>query len=612
MKNQEYKLRKDVPVKYTWDIESILKGKTADEWIKEWQKKHAEAVALKPTAFTSKKDFLKWCKLEAEIYEIIYKIFNYGYLRGATDTVNPEYNAYQQNFQTLMVMADQKMGPVEPEIFKNANNIKKWIELPEFTPYKRAYTKTLEEKSRQLPRVIQEYRQKVAAGTPDFSKVASIIQNSEVEFDDIIASNGKRIKLTEGNRAALSQHKDPKVRKQAILNHAKGYLKHKQSLSNLLYQHLKRQSVEAKLRKFDSTVAASIHGDRFPEESLMALYDAVKGNTHILDKFNKNFAKFYKAKYKISFTEFDGRMKLVDSQSEYSVDEAIKITKEVVKPFGKEYQDMIKRAFDERWIDFYPHKNKQMGAFSMGGSYGNDKKFINMNFNGTYGAVSTLCHELGHSMHSYYSDSNNGLHEAGYPIFLAEIASIFNELLLTDYMMNKDGVDDKTKFAILTDSIKVFFSTINSQTQWSNYEYNLMKKIDANEPVSTFEALQKVYKENEKDYAANKAKYKDKEHTSIWAFIVPHYYANFYVYKYAIGYICANIFFQKYKEEGKEALDKYINGFLKTGDRDWPLQILKNAGIDLTDKSTFNLAYNKVNADIDEWIKLGKKIFKMK
>lgn len=255
-----------------------------------------------------------------------------------------------------------------------------------------------------------------------------------------------------------------------------------------------------------------------------------------------------------------------------------------------------------------PIDNKDNGAYSAG-EYGIEKKLILMNWDDEFRSVETLAHELGHSMHSYFAEQAQSLRNSNYTIFVAEIASIFNELMLHDYFL-ETSKDDKFKFEILTQKIKGFNGTVFRQIMFSNYEYDLYEALDQGKPIGSYESLAKIYYENRKRYQ-NKVSPKlnvDEEYESI---LVPHYYYGFYVYKYAIGQLVASIFFERYKKEGKPALEKFID-FLKSGGSKNNLDLLKDAGIDLLDPRVYDQGFNVHEKNIQEWIKLGKKIFKLK
>lgn len=604
--SKQYKKYSEVPNKYKWDLEDILDGKTKEELLDEVVKKFDKLLKFKPKAYTTKENFIKWNKMRDEMLMDHMKILNYSQNSTRTNVVDQEANAFMMKVHVTIQQLIQKMGPINPDIFKNAKKIKEWIQDPKLKPWKRSYEITLEDKKRELPKAIQEYRQKTALGNISSYEVFNILYNSEIKFGKTEGSIKKEITST--NLSTFRKHKDPKVRKSALLGFENGYLGVKQTLSNLLYQHLRQESVEAKLHKFNSTVESHIHADRFPEETLLQLYESVKKGKDVFKKYKAARKTFFKAKYKKPMTRFDTELPLVNVEPKYTIEQGQKIILDMTKPLGKEYNEIAKKAFKEKWVDYAMVNGKHTGAYSIGLTYAINKKYILMNWNSDYRSLSTLAHELGHSIHSFFSDKTQTLHDSQYPIFLAEIASIFNEILLKDHLMKNKNITDEEKFFMLEQSIDSFFSTVVAQTQWSNYEYEVLKAIDENKPMGSFEALSKVYLDIEAQYSTSKKIHPNKAMNAIR---IPHYYSSFYVYKYAIGYLAANIFYQKYLDEGKDALQQYINKFLSAGNRDWPMEILKDAGIDLNDPKVYELGFNRVKQDIDEFVKLGNKIFKL-
>ena len=605
---KQYKKYEDVPSKYKWDLEDLLQGQTKEELFNEFVKMFEKTIKFKDKVYTSKENYLKHLKHEDKTTLVFFRLHNYISNSKSTNVVDTEANAFYQKVQIKMMQLSQELGPTNPELFKNEKKVREWLKDPKFAPWKRAIEIQLEEKKRQLPKAIQKFIQDTANGKISAYQVFNILTTSELDFGK---TSGKlKTDITATNVRVLRKHADKEVRKSAFQNYQKGFLKHKESLSNLLYQHFKEASTNAKINKFKSTIEAELHEDRFPEETLLKLYGSVKKNKTVFKKYSAWYKKFYKAKFNENMTEFDVLRELVNIKDKYSIEEAQKIIVDITKPLGKEYNDKIKEAIKDKWIDYAMVNNKHTGAYSIGASYGLDKKYILMNFDDSYNSVSTLAHELGHSMHSYFSDKNQTLHDSQYPIFLAEIASIFNEILLKEHFLKQDGISDKEKFAILGKSISTFTSTVITQTMWSNYEYNVYQAVDKGEPVGSYAALSKIYFDNHDEYQNKKSKRRPGD--GIAAIYVPHYYASFYVYKYAIGYLCANIFYQKYIDEGEKALKLYIDNFLSAGSRDWPMAILKDAGIDLSDPKVYDLGFEKVAKEIDQWVDLGKKIFKMK
>ena len=610
MKAKQFKNRASVPTKYKWDLESILKGKTIEQHISEFEKLSNQLIKVKDSKYDSAASLLKALKIEDKQIQSMFIIHNY-----ISNSVNGEINNAKANklmeeFSFLQHKLNEQSGPEAPRIFQNEKKIKEWIKKPEFKDYKKDFEDILETKKHQLPKAIQEFNAKASRGEQHVSKIFSILTDTELDYGYATTTKGKKIKITRANKSKLAEHPDAKVRKTSAINYAKAYLKHKESLSNMLFQHFKSATVEAKLTNFPNTAEYLVYGDRGSEKLLLSLYGSVQNNLDVFSKYETLHKKIYKAKFGKPMTKYDSAVPLVKVNTDYTVEQMQKELLVAFKPFGKEYVDVVKAAFKDRWIDYMAIDNKRSGAYSIGATKGIDKKYILMNNDGTVRSLETLAHELGHSMHSYYSDKNNHLRLSQYQIFVAEIASIFNELMLFDHLL-KTSNDDKLKFKIRQQMASGFAGTVHRQILWSNYEYDVYKAIEQGQPVSTYDSLAKIYFENSKKYTTKKnPKYKaDKQ----WAAImVPHYYYGFYVYKYAIGQLVANIFFQRYKEQGPQALQDYINNFLSVGGSLNPLDTLKNAGVDLEDPKTYEIGFEAARENVKELNKLAKKIFKIK
>lgn len=607
-KVKQYDKYSDVPKKYRYDLEFLLEGKTKEELKNQIVKLLKESIKNKDSKYDSSASFLESLKHSDKFEQLTNRLFNYISNSLAVNVVDADMKKFAEELEFEMYNLNKELGAEQARFFKNAKKVKEWIKLKEFQPYKKDLQSLLDDKKHQLSKEIQEFRQLESRADIPVDEIFSIITNSELDFGFATTTSGKKIKVTEANRSVLAKHKDKNVRKTAAISYRDGFLKHKQSLSNMLYQQFKRTSVWANLTKHKSSIEYLLYSDRVPEKMLLSLYKSVEDNNKVFKKYDTYWKKFYRARFKETPTKYDRSRDLVTAKTSYSPEEAIDIVKEAIKPFGKEYVDVANKAFTENWIDFMPVKNKRSGAYSIGGTYGVSKKLINMNFDGTFRSVSTLSHELGHSMHSYFSDKNQPQSLSQYPIFVAEIASIFNELILNDYLLNNTN-DEKLRFNIMDKMIVDFRGTVIRQVNWSNFEYEMYKAIDEGKPVSTYEQISEIYNKVSLKYKVDKRPNKPED---AWmGIMVPHFYAHFYVYKYAIGQLCANIFFQKYKEEGPIALQFYINEFLSAGDSDWPLNVLKNAGIDLNDVETYKIGFRSIENTIDEWIRTGKKIFKL-
>lgn len=605
---KKYNSYSDVEEKYKWDIEDILGNKTYQQLEDEYFDLYSKIIEIKDSKYNSLDQYVEYIELSKKFLILGNRISNYLDNKLNINIVDPTINKTISLFETKSQEYAKKLGSEANRIFQHKDKIKTWINDNRLIEVKKDLEATLQELDHKLSDDVENYLNDTASGSPVPEDIFSIISDSEVDFGNVLIKN-KKIKITEGNRIALLKNKDEQVRKDVYFNYLNGYLKNKQSLARLLYQHIKEISVNALYRKYNSSLESILLQDHVDKKLLSIIYDAVQKHMYIFKKYNNAKKQFFKAKFNKKLEKWDYFLDLVNVKSSYTIEEAQKILLDVISIMPYEYPEVVKKAIDERWVDYINVPSKRSGAYSIGGAAGMKKIYILMNFDGTLESVNTLCHEMGHSMHSYFSNKCQSPLRSSYPIFLAEIASIFNELLLNDYLISKSK-NIQQQFYLLDSSINDFIGTVLRQTMWSNFEFDLYNAIDENKPLNTYEEIEKLYVENEKKYSATSKSIKLGDPRNVYSVMVPHFYYYFYVYKYALGYIIANVFFQKYKQEGQEALKNYINKFLSAGDIDWPTNILKDAGVDIYNEDIYNLAFEVLNQKVDKYIKLGKKIFK--
>ncbi|WP_153986970.1 oligoendopeptidase F [Metamycoplasma hominis] len=605
---KKYNSYSDVEEKYKWDIEDILGNKTYQQLEDEYFDLYSKIIEIKDSKYNSLDQYVEYIELSKKFLILGNRISNYLDNKLNINIVDPTINKTISLFETKSQEYAKKLGSEANRIFQHKDKIKTWINDDRLIDVKKDLEATLQELDHKLSDDVENYLNDTASGSPVPEDIFSIISDSEVDFGNVLIKN-KKIKITEGNRIALLKNKDEQVRKDVYFNYLNGYLKNKQSLARLLYQHIKEISVNALYRKYNSSLESILLQDHVDKKLLNIIYDAVQKHMYIFKKYNNAKKQFFKAKFNKKLEKWDYFLDLVNVKSSYTIEEAQKILLDVISIMPYEYPEVVKKAIDERWVDYVNVPSKRSGAYSIGGAAGMKKIYILMNFDGTLESVNTLCHEMGHSMHSYFSNKCQSPLRSSYPIFLAEIASIFNELLLNDYLISKSK-NVQQQFYLLDSSINDFIGTVLRQTMWSNFEFDLYNAIDENKPLNTYEEIEKLYVENEKKYSTTSKSIKLGDPRNVYSVMVPHFYYYFYVYKYALGYIVANVFFQKYKQEGQEALKNYINKFLSAGDINWPANILKDAGVDIYNEDIYNLAFEVLNQKVDKYIKLGKKIFK--
>ncbi|WP_027121239.1 oligoendopeptidase F [Mycoplasma leonicaptivi] len=608
MKAKQYKNHSDVPSEYKWDLEDILQGKSIEEIIDEYKNIFKQRIQTKETKYQTIEAYIADLKLSEKQSVLVNKIDNYISNNLSSDLTNAKYLKLENEFKNISHDLLSEFGSETNRFFKNIEKLKLWKEDPRLKSYKIHIEETIKEFKHKLDDNIEEYLLQTSIGTPDPHSIFSILTNSELDYGFIEDSKGNKHKLNKTNRVKFSKSDDKKLRKGAYQNFWNAYLKHKDSLSEILFQHFKAITTDAKIRKYKSAVDMLTSSDKVSDEILQKLFLKVAQSKHLAKKYNDNYKKFYKQKFNEKMEVWDTSRELLNIKSSYTVHEMNDIVQKALKPFGEEYSKQIEKALTQNWVDYMSTETKRGGAYSIGGTYGIDKKYILMNFEGTLSSVETLAHELGHSMHSYYSDKHNDIQNASYPIFLAEIASIFNEFMLFDYLL-KSTKSDAFKFKILSSIISGFFGTVNKQILWANFEYDLYKGIADGSVSSSYESISKVYFENAKKYS-NKKSHKYTVKDNLQCIYVPHYYYGFYVYKYAVGQLVASYFFKQYQNQGKKALENYIANFLSAGGSDYPLNILKKVGVDLLDDNFYKEGFSYIENLINQWIKLGKKIFK--
>ncbi|MDW2907357.1 oligoendopeptidase F [Mesomycoplasma ovipneumoniae] len=602
----QFKKYSEIPEKHRFDLEVLLEGKTIEENFAEIVQISQKLIQAKDQQFDNVENFLHFKKLEEDFGIKYNKIYNYISNNISTNVVSPVFSQLNEKFFFLMSEFEAKLGSLDVIFYKNEEKIRSWINDERVKPYLKDLNYRLDNKKHKLDDQVEEYLTKTSFGEVSVYKIFSILSNSETKFADIIDEKGDKLPLNSTNYFNYLKTGSPHVRQLAYQNYYSAYLEHKNTFANLFYQHIKSASVDAKTRNYPSLIQACLSSDRFLEDNLQNLFSNVAVAFPIFDKFFHAQKQFYKAKFGTKMNHWDRLVPLVEIKDNYSVEDAQEIVLKSIEPMGEEYVEIVKKSFSDRWIDYHYVPSKRSGAYSIGGSYGLEKKYILMNFDFTINSVHTLAHELGHSLHSYYSDLHQDYHNSSYPIFLAEIASIFNELMVDDYLL-KNQDDDKLKFDIVFQKISTFISTVQRQVIWADYEATLYKKMDSGELTGSYDDFVKIYEQIIKKYKPNDDEIDEK--SFIYSVIVPHYYYGYYVYKYAIGYLAANVFFQKYKKEGKTAIKNYIENFLSKGGSDWPSEILKNAGVDLSDPEMYRQAFSVLESQIDEYIRLGKKIF---
>lgn len=588
-------LRSEQKIENTWDLSKIYASISDYEKDYDVVKKLMANISKYQThILDSSKSLLELLDLDQKTERIIGKMANYAYRKYDEDLSNVDSQKLVGNFDKLYTEYSQNGSFIVPEILKGDYSlIEKYIKEEEGL---KEYELLLKRIFRNKPHVLSEKEENILssmqliAGEPE--KIAGIIRNSELQFQTIKDENGNEVKLTNENFMIYLKSRDRRVRKDAFEALYSSYNKYKETLAETLQGHVMVLSNSSKLRGFSSSKEASLFSNRVNTK----VYDNLIKVVH--DRMNVVYDYFKLKKEALKLDDFclyDTYVNLEEGiDKKYTYEEAKKIVLDVVKVFGEDYQKTVQSAFDNRWIDIYPNKAKRGGAYSSG-SY-DTLPYILLNFQGEYNDVSTLIHEMGHSMHSYYSNQNNPYLYSSYKIFVAEVASTVNEMLLNYYML-EHASDNKEKRAILSDMMDLFKSTIYRQTMFSEFEDFIFNEFE-NGNVLTNELLSNKYYELNKLYFGDDVIIND-DIKYEWERI-PHLYYDFYVYQYATGLSAACYIVKRILNHDENAVSDYLK-FLSTGDSMDPIEELKVAGVDMEDEKVINGAIDMFQEIINEY-----------
>lgn len=417
-----------------------------------------------------------------------------------------------------------------------------------------------------------------------------MLSYADMEFP-IIESTPDKERLTHTNYVKMLTDKDREIRKEAFEKMYETYGRFENTFASTLYGSVKANSTTARLRHFESARAMALFADDIDEKVYDTLLECIHENLPAL-------YRYYEIKRRAlgldEYHLYDIYASAIESYDrKIPFEEAKEIILKAVEPMGEEYCSVVRRAFDERWIDVYPKKGKRAGAYSSG-CY-DSVPYILMNYNDNIESLFTLIHELGHSVHSHYSRTSNPYIYSDYTIFVAEVASTTNEMLLINYLL-KENTSVEEKIYLLNYFADMFKSTIFRQTMFAEFEKITHEKVDRGEAL-TAEELKKSYYELNKLYFGEKVVV-DEQIALEWARI-PHFYSDFYVYKYATGLSAAVLLSEKILQKEEGALENYLN-FLKNGSREFPIEQLRRAGADMAKKESVQRALDVFKQKVDE------------
>lgn len=517
-------------------------------------------------------------KKDEEIDILINHLYMYAHLNKDSETNNPAYQKMFGKINNIINTYSEVSSFIIPTLLEYDYSVieKFYLEKPELKEYEFVFVNIFREKIHTLTKSEEKILSSFEQTLSFPENIYDTFSNADLKFGSIKDEHGDLVEITDSNFSLYIKSKDRNVRKAAFDTLYNGYKKYENTISLMLSNDVKVNNTLAKLRKYNSALEASLFADNVDISIYNNLVSTVESNLKPLHDYLELKREILNLDKIHMYDVYASLLKNYNSKK-YTFDEAEKLVVSSLKVLGDDYLSIINDAFSKRWIDKYPNIAKASGAYSSG-SY-TTNPFILLNFQGELNDVSTLAHELGHSVHSYYSRHNNPYQYSQYKIFVAEVASTVNELLLSKYLLNNSN-DNFEKLNILNRLIELYRTTIYRQTMFASFEKKIYD-LEANGEILTPDIINNEYYKLNQKYFGNDAvvdeliKYEWEK--------VPHFYYNFYVYKYATGLSAATAIVNKILNNEKDAVKNYIE-FLKTGGRDYPVNELKIAGVDINDK----------------------------
>lgn len=584
--------REEIKDKYKWKIDKIYEN--LDKWDCDLEDLKKEAPKLKDFEgkLGNKEDLKAFLKLSENLSRKLEKLYVYAHMRSHEDTSNSKMQALVNKIDPFSAEFYSYSAYFVPEILSlKEGTIEKFIEEDEdLKIYKIYFDMILKEKPHILTKEVEEVLASVSdcLGAPN--NIYEMLTNSDMTFGEILDENLKKVELTEGNYSSFIKSKDRRVREEAFKLLFKTYKKYENTLATSLNASIKNFVFGSKVRKYNSSLESSLKPNNIPVE---VYYNALK----TVDKNLSSLHRYVSLKKRLLNLDeihmYDLYVPVVDSIKEHlEYEDSIKLVLEGLKPLGEEYLNIFKEGIKDGWVDVYENKGKRSGAYSWG-SY-DTMPYVLLNYNYELNDASTLAHEMGHSIHSYYTRKTQPYIYGDYSLFCAEVASTTNEILLIHYLIDKE-TDKNKKLYLINQELEQIRTTVFRQLMFAEFELRTHEAIEGGESL-TAETLCKMWKDINLKYFGEDM-IVDEEICVEWARI-PHFYSDFYVYQYATGYAAASSFAKEILNKGEEAVDKY-KGFLKAGGSMYPIDTLKRAGVDMTTEKPLQDTLNRFNELLD-------------
>ncbi|MBQ9910934.1 MAG: oligoendopeptidase F [Lachnospiraceae bacterium] len=600
----EVRERKDIPEEFKWDLSKLYENDEAwEEALAKLDRLIPEITAFKGTLSDSPERLLEWKEKETAAMGEIENVLTYASLRTTEDGRDQQAQSMMGRAYGKMVMLMQAASFAEPEILSMPEEkLKEFTESETLAPYRTALERLLDQK----PHTLSVEEEKLLAsfgevlGAP--GDLMDMLTDIDMQFKDAKDGEGKEYPVTQAGYIELQQSADRELRKNAFLNYYDSFRHHIHTLAANYAASVKGDVAVARARNFESARAMSASYERVPTSICEGLIESVHSHMDAMYAYVALRKKILGLDDIHYYDVYAPLAKEVDVK--YSYEEAKEMVLKAVAPLGKDYCDVVRNAYKERWIDVYPNVGKQSGAFSSGTF--DSSPYIKCNYTGTVDSVSTIAHEMGHSMQTYLSNHAQPRQYADYTLFVAEVASTVNENLMIEQMLKED-ISDEMRLYLLNQYLENFKGTIYRQTMFAEFEKTAHEMYERGEAL-TVDALCSLYEGLVKLYFGPEMVIDDEVRYE-WARI-PHFYRAFYVYKYATSYSAAVTLSERILNDGEEAVKDYLE-FLSLGGSLDPIDELKIAGVDMSTTAPIDRALEKFASIVKEtgevWDRLSRK-----
>ncbi|EGP4758378.1 oligoendopeptidase F [Enterococcus faecium] len=568
--------REELPENLTWDLTKIFSSdQEFDEKYLELSEKLKKSEKYKETLDQGASQFLDAIEFVLSVYRQTEIIYVYAHLKNDQDTGNTEYQALYARASSLFSKVSEAVSWFEPEILQLSDE-RIWQYFKE-EPKLEVYRHYIQQIVDNRAHVLSADQESLLAGAGEIFEASSdtfaVLNNADLVFPTIEGENGEKVQLSHGVYGQLLESTDRSVREAAFKGLYSVYEQFRNTFASTLSTHIKGHNFKAKVRNYSSAREASLSNNHIPESVYDTLVAVVNKHLPLLHRYmelRKRLLEVEKLHMYDLYTPVLGEAPIT-----FTYEEAKEKALEALKPMGEEYMTIVEKAFSERWIDVVENKGKRSGAYSSG-SY-DTNPYILLNWHDTLDQLFTLVHEMGHSVHSYFTRSNQPYVYGDYSIFLAEIASTTNENILTEYLLETEK-DPRVRAYVLNHYLDGFKGTIFRQTQFAEFEHFMHTEDEKGVPL-TSEYLSDSYgKLNAKYYGP--AVEEDPEIKFEWSRI-PHFYYNYYVFQYSTGFSAASALAKRILSQEPDALENYL-AYLKAGNSDYPVEVMKKAGVDMT------------------------------